>query len=161
MGQSEKAWTVAIREFLSDKQFHLVSEAVAVGAAVVTEERAKREMGSKQPTRPEADRIATGKRNVAKQAITGMDRFGKTEYGTDEETGNQTIRWISKDSTAIGPVAKRVVALEEQVEQLVLTVEALQSTVDFLEKKDAGEVGRAAGEQFLASVGINSKDSAE
>ena len=159
MGQSEKSWTEAIREFLSDGEVHLESEAIAVGAALVTEERAKKEMGSKQSTRPEADRIAAGKKNVAKQAITGMVRFAKAETGFDEDN-RKTLRWISTESTAIGPVAQRVRVLEEQVEKLILTVEALQSTVDFLEKKDAGEADHA-GEQLLASVGINSKDSDE
>jgi hypothetical protein len=159
MGQSEKVWTVAIREFLSDKEVHLESEAIAVGAAAVDDERAKKEMGSKQSNRPEADRVASGKKNVAKQAITGMDRFGKTEFGTDAE-GKRTIRWISKDSTSIGPIAERVRDLEEQVEKLILNVEALQSTVDFLEKKDTGGADEA-GEQYLASVGVNSSESSE
>jgi hypothetical protein len=159
MGQSEKAWTVAIREFLSDGEVHLLSEAIAVGAAAVDEERAKQEMGSKQSNRPQEDRIKAGRKNVAKQSITGMDRFGKTEFGTDAE-GQRTIRSISKDSTSIGPVAERVRVLEDQVEQLVLTVEAMQSTVDFLEKKDTGGADEA-GEQYLASVGVNSTESSE
>jgi hypothetical protein len=88
-----------------------------------------------------------------------MIRFGKAEYGTDE-TGHKTIRWISQESTAIGPVAERVRVLEGQVAQLLLNVEALQSTVDFLEKKDAGEADEAS-EQYLASVGVSSSESSE
>jgi Tfp pilus assembly major pilin PilA len=159
MGQSEKAWTEAIREFLADKQVHLESEAIAVGAAVVDDDRAKKEMGSKQSNRPQEDRIAAGKKNVAKQAITGMIRFGKAVNGVDED-GKRTIRWISQESTSVGRVADRVSELEEQVAQLLLKVDALESTVDFLAKKDAGDAD-SAGEQYLASVGVNSSESSE
>jgi hypothetical protein len=155
MGQSEKAWTAAIREFLSDGQPHLMSEAEDAGIALVPLERAQQEMGSKQPTQSEEDRIKTGKRNVAKQAITGMLRFGKAETGVDDN-GKKTIRWISSQSTSVGPVAHRVSDLEKKVEELSLRLEAAESQVDFLVKKDAGEVS-AAGEQYLASVGVSSE----
>lgn len=155
MGQAEKVWTEAIRVFLSDGEEHLTSEAIDVGAALVPEERAKKEMGSKQSNRSEADRIASGRRNVAKQALTGMTRFGKAAYTDDSK---KHIKWLSEDSTSIGPVSARVAELEETVEKLVLTVEALQSTVDFLEKKDS-DGSDSAGEQLLASVGISSESS--
>jgi hypothetical protein len=129
MGQSEKPWTTAIREFLSDGEDHLTADAIAAGAAVVTSERAAQEMGSKASGRSEEDRLKSGRKNVAKMAINGMVRFGKASYSDDKKT----IRWISEDSTSIGEVSERVRVLEEQVSQLLLNVEALQSTVDFLE----------------------------
>lgn len=152
MGQSEKPWTTAIREFLSDGLEHDTEEAINVGAAVVSDERAKQEMGSKQSNRSETDRIWSGKRNVAKQALTGMTRFGKAAWG---DAGKKTIKWLSEDSTSIGEVSAKLSELSETVEQLLLKVEALESTVDYLEKKDTGEAD-GAGEQYLASVGVNS-----
>jgi hypothetical protein len=149
MGANSKPWTDAITELLSDGEWHTVEDALAAGAAQVSSARALQEMGDKQTGQPAERRMQIGKRNVATQALTGMFRFGKVEYGD----GKKTVRKSSAKSTSLGEVLTKVKALETALEDALLRVEALESERD---QRDAASLDPAAG--LLAAAGLQTAD---
>lgn len=148
MGQSAKPWTNAIAEFLADGEWHDVNEALAVGAAVVPEDRALQEMGEKQSAQSNEKRISIGRRNVAMQAVTGMIRFGKAEYGD----GKKQLRKVSDKSRSIGELAVRVDELEAKLAQVLDQLDSLQSQADRL---DAASEGQTTEEKLLQAAGVS------
>lgn len=150
MGASAKPWTVAIEQFLADGEWHDTEEALRIGAGAVPEERALHEMGDRQASQPTERRIKIGQRNVAQQAVTGMIRFGKAEYGE----GRKKIRKVGDKSRSLGELATKVDELEQTVVRLTALVETYEGRLEFLESRAAGEV--PAGEQLLAAAGLQS-----
>lgn len=151
MSQKAKPWTVAIDALLSDGEWHTTEEALAAGAAEVPVERALQEMGSKQSGQPEDRRVQIGRRNVAMQAVTGMTRFGKAEFGESKKK----IRKVGDKSRSLGDLATRVEELEAKLEDALGQIESMQLQLDRLDG-DSEKV--TPDEQFLASVGLGTQN---
>lgn len=147
MPQKAMPWTAAMEEFLAARDGEWVSkdEVLAVGAALVPDEIALKEMKNRAGSLSDEKRLHSGRRSKAQQGLMGSKRFGKVAESGDKKS----VMWLGNESHSIGELARRLAPVEELVDR----VEALETQVQFLIDKLTGETTQTA-EEFFAAAGI-------
>lgn len=129
-----RPWTEAMMKALDDGAWHDREEILLIGAALVPEERAMEEMGSRSLTSTPERRVAAGARTVALQALQGRRRFLAVEFTKDKSTA-VSVRKTDHDGVAnFGASVERIARLEEELGALRALVSQIAARVGFEEE---------------------------